>query len=242
MEGKSVARDVAKARRFRAPVLNHLKEEGNVRAFMHIGALYEEGIGVQKDLEKARKWYLKAWAVATPSDKGSYAGWSKYAVWYDIMVLHPVSRIAYFYAEGLGGPQQPEDAVEIWKIACDNGNVRACNILGMKYFDGEIVDQDFEVAASFFQKGCDAGPPSHETACGNLGTLYARGKGVPQNDKKAVNLFEKGCESNNGWSCYNLAKAYENGNGVTSDEEKASKLYEKACELDQEQACEAVKD
>lgn len=48
-------------------------------------------------------------------------------------------------------------AVDDWKIACNEGNVRACVNVATAYTKGLGVKQDEGRSKEFFSKACDAG-------------------------------------------------------------------------------------
>lgn len=66
-------------------------------------------------------------------------------------------------------------ALKEWRPLAEKGNTLAEFNLGLLYFDGKGVPQDFEQAAEWFEKAADQG---YGRAQRNLGEMYAIGQGV----------------------------------------------------------------
>ena len=69
-----------------------------------------------------------------------------------------------------------------FKIACDNGEYRGCGIVGILYYNGQGVEQNYTEASKYYKLACDNGI---YLGCNSLGFLYAYGQGVRQNYKEA---------------------------------------------------------
>lgn len=96
------------------------------------------------------------------------------------------------------------DSIKYYKQSCDNGGLDGCYGLGVKYFRGEVVKQDFKQSFALFQKVCDGGKVE---GCNNLAVMYNNANGVKKNIKLARQLFKKACDSGYKPSCENLAKS-----------------------------------
>jgi uncharacterized protein len=116
-----------------------------------------------------------------------------------------------------------EQAIEIFKQACENGASSGCYNLGLMYYNGTNVEQEYFKAAEAFSKACDGG---HVNACYNLGYMYQNGFGVRLDSKKALSLYEKTCDAGLGASCYNIANMYSLADGVEKDTFKTVELKE----------------
>lgn len=69
--------------------------------------------------------------------------------------------LGYLYANGLGGPREVGKAHEVYRTACENGNLAGCASLGSLEQDaGNIA-----AARTYFQKACSGGVSE---ACGFL--------------------------------------------------------------------------
>ncbi len=50
-----------------------------------------------------------------------------------------------------------QKASQLWKKACDNGNMNGCNHLGFLYYHGKGVKQNYQIASQLWKKACDSG-------------------------------------------------------------------------------------
>ncbi|NOT17364.1 MAG: sel1 repeat family protein [Sulfuriferula sp.] len=70
-----------------------------------------------------------------------------------------------------------------------NGDVNAQYNLGVLYFEGKDVPQDYVEAAKWYGAAADQGDKQAQF---NLGLMFYRGIGLPQNYLYAYELFELG--------------------------------------------------
>ena len=105
------------------------------------------------------------------------------------------------------------------------GDPEAQNTVGVAYYDGKGVAQDYTQAVYWYRKAAEQG---YFDAQNDLGTAYYNGKGVPQDYTQAVYWFRKAAEQGNKPAIYNLGFAYENGKGVPQDYTQAMYWYKKA--------------
>lgn len=66
-------------------------------------------------------------------------------------------------------------AFKEWRPLAEKGNARAEFLLGLLYYDGKGVPQDYVEAAKWFQESADRG---YARAQHNLGEMYFTGQGV----------------------------------------------------------------
>lgn len=83
--------------------------------------------------------------------------------------------------------------VEELRKACDNNDWDACVNLGIAYYKGEGVEQDYEEAHTLYEWACDKG--NNLEGCFKAGTFYAIGQGTEHNNKKALSYLKKACDS-----------------------------------------------
>lgn len=91
------------------------------------------------------------------------------------------------------------------EIACNKGNrvifqSESCYNLGVMYYEGKGVRQDYHKAHELYKKACDM---EYGIACNNLGYLYGNGQGVKQNLPTAKQYFGKACDFGNQMGCDN---------------------------------------
>ena len=92
-----------------------LAGQGNARAMNDLGAMYQHGRGVGKDIGLALKWYKKA------ARKGSVVA---------------LTNLGYLYDNGLGVKKNPEKAVEYYRKAAYKGHAVAQYNLGIAHWLG----------------------------------------------------------------------------------------------------------
>ena len=101
-----------------------------------------------------------------------------------------------------------QKAVELFKKACDSGEAKGCNNLGVLYEDGQGVKQDYQKAAQLYQKACDSGEAN---GCYNLGVSYNNGRGVKQDFFTAKQYYGKACDLGLQLGCDNYRRLNEKG-------------------------------
>ena len=83
------------------------------------------------------------------------------------------AKKAYEQGEAFYNNKEYDKAAELFKKACDGGNMRGCYNLGVMYTNGDGVEKDFSKAAELFKKACDGGEMD---GCRNLGVMYEKAK------------------------------------------------------------------
>lgn len=116
---------------------------GDADAAFHLGLMYEEGLGVNQDWEKAKQLYLDAYIeihhpfapyrIGQLYEKGNghfHADISEAIMWYEeaakIGIALASLRLGEIYEKGIGGEKDYKKANEYYKKACDAGNQEAC--------------------------------------------------------------------------------------------------------------------
>ena len=83
---------------------------------------------------------------------------------------------------------------ETVKAMADKGDVEAMSIIGVLYYSGEGVKQDYGKALHNLNKAANAG---NTDAMVVLADMYANGKGVDADMEKAIKYFSKAAENGN---------------------------------------------
>jgi TPR repeat protein len=88
-------------------------------------------------------------------------------------------------------PASGDEKVQQDKVRCGwRGD--ACTRLGVRSLQGDGMPVSANLAAVYFQQGCEARSPDYE-ACARLGELYQEGKGVERNVEQARKYLKLGC-------------------------------------------------
>ena len=106
------------------------------------------------------------------------------------------------------------------------GNVDAQTYLGMLYFNGLGIKQDYSQAFHWFSEAAKSS--QSEFIFNNLGLMYQYGRGTSRDCKKAIHFYKLAIKQNSSSGMYNLATIYCNGIDVKPDNKLAIKLFREA--------------
>ena len=106
-------------------------------------------------------------------------------------------------------------------------------MLGICYYNGKGVVQDYGEACKWYRKAAEQG---HAEAQNALGICYVNGEGIAKSYDEAYKWFRKAAEQGLAYAQYNLSECYENGYGVNQNFEEAEKWNQKAAEQGYEKA------
>lgn len=133
-EGLRIASDLFEDGRYEDAAKNYrlLAEQGAVGAQLRLGWMYHAGKGVQKNLDEAEKWYLKAAITDSPE--------------------------AQFYLATLyRSKEQYKQAIEWLQKSALQNYAPATYLLGKLYYMGEGVDQNRGTAFKYFEQAAKNG-------------------------------------------------------------------------------------
>ena len=180
----------------------HWARAGKLDAQLFVAKAYVKGEIVERDIQQAVGWYLRA------AKKGN------------LEAQFQVAKI--FHAGANGVKRQPLAAVKLYKAAAKRGHPGAQNWLGYAYQHGHGVIKDYSIAADWYKNSAGQGLADAQN---NLALLYLVGNGVEQNHARAADWFQKAADQGHSFAMNNLAGMYEIGWGVERDAERARKLY-----------------
>lgn len=95
-------------------------------------------------------------------------------------------------------------SVDKLKLLCESGNMLKCGLLGIKYKDGNGVDQDLIKARKLLKQSCEN---EFAHACYKLAFMYSKGQGVRLSHSIAAEYFGEACDLGHKDAClaYHLA-------------------------------------
>lgn len=214
-------------------LLTQAAEQGDDYAMVLLGRAYREGKGVNRDLQKAKRWLTRA----------QEAG-------------HESADDALTYVQRDLGAEGNIDALI---AAANNGHPGAMADLGRAYLDGEGVERDQQQAENWLEQASQAGHAGaaaslgrmyldqgesergidylktavsrgHEGARNDLGEAYLTGSHAAQDVERGLELLNAAAESGDPHAAYVLGNAYQHGKGVGKDAELAERWYQQASE------------
>ena len=206
--------------------LKKAAEQGNTKAQVELGALYENGFGVSQDCLEAARWYIKA---IIKRNKESEEADTRLSV---LCKKPEVSKKIFLeadkgdpdfqylrgrmYSSGEGVTMNSEEAAMWFLKAAEQGHVEAQYKLAMKYTsDFNMTREDkMKTSAKWMRKAAERG---HPLAQGMLGIMYLHGEGVPKDGNEAVKWLTKAAEQELVSAQGMLGEIYEYGRGVPKD-------------------------
>ncbi len=103
------------------------------------------------------------------------------------------------------------NAIKEWILSGEDGDEKAQYFLGLIYYKGKGVPQDYKKALKWYTLSAEQG---NKVAQYNLGVIYSFGLGVVPDYKTALKWYNLSSEQGNALAQYNLGRLYYLGNGV----------------------------
>lgn len=139
-------------------------------------------------------------------------------------------RLAYSYAQGLGGVEKDHSKAAYWyKQAAKQKNGAAYYQLGLIAEGGLGQLRDYRKAVQFYKTAIDLS--QNTSAIYQLGLLYESGKGVPKNFNLALTNFTLAAEKNYPPALDKLGALYLNGDNVLQNHARALLFFNRAAAL-----------
>lgn len=177
-----------------------LAEGGNMNAQYNIGHMYEDGLGVARNLSEAAKWWRRAAYAGHPPSQvklgGLYAqgaGGLRKDTAEAAQLFRSAAERGYSSGQYLFGLMQyhgegglrknlPE-AAKWMRLAAEQNHVPAQRMLGLMHRDGEGVDRDMAEAEAWLNRAAELGDAQAKQA---LGTLPRRQSQAPSGMQATV--------------------------------------------------------
>ena len=172
--------------------LEPLAKEGNADATNMLGQMYENGWGVTKDVERAKRLYTQGANVGHLESVNSLRALKnkEYQVELKTVVpaaesgdAHAMNRLGEMNEFGYGLKRNPVDAFNWYSKAAEAGLVAALHNIGRSYNFGTGVEQNFAEAERWYLEAAKKG---HTDAMFFLGTLYSNEHGMDKSQDNNV--------------------------------------------------------
>ena len=158
----SVPANADEARTFNAMLA--LANKGDAEAQYHVGMMYNNGIGTQRDLRQAFEWFQKSAAANDPlgayklgcyydgQGEGVVATDTNEALKYKLIAAQAGYALAQHDVALLYDKQENfEEAMKWWKLSGDQGHPRALYNLSGLYFQGKGAPKDLSLAYAYYK-------------------------------------------------------------------------------------------
>ncbi len=164
--------------------LEPLAKEGNVDATNLLGQMYENGWGLDKDVEKAKRLYTQGANVGHLKSVNSLRALKNKEYRKELKTVQPaaesgdahaMNRLGEMNEFGYGMDRNPTAAFNWYSKAANAGLVAAQHNIGRSYNFGTGVNQNFAEAERWYLKAASQG---HTDAMFFLGTLYSNALGM----------------------------------------------------------------
>jgi len=177
-------------------------EMGFAPAQHNVGFLYSNGIGVEKDLVEAAKWYRKA--VLQGMSSAQY-------------------NLALLYMEGTGVEKDVKEAMRLFLLCADAGMPQAYYTCARLYSSGEQgIEKDSVLALNYLQKAVDRGDLNAEYL---MGIWNKEGINLDKDNKEALRWFQRAAKKGHGPSLYMVGVFLDGGLAEVENKIEAVKYY-----------------
>jgi uncharacterized membrane protein len=151
--------------------------------------------------------------------------WKNIAIALCIVVLLG-SAIIWHRNQSRNDRRHAEEVGLIRRLA-EQGIPNAQYRLGLLYYEGTGLPQDYNEAVKWYRKGAEQGDLSSQYA---IGYMYDTGKGVEQDFAEAARWYLKSAVQGDAQAQCGLGSMYYDGRGVQQDREEAARWYRKAAD------------
>lgn len=196
---------------------------GNILAVYDLGRIYSSGLGVDKNMEVAHEYYVKA--LVGFKEVEAQKPW-KYTEY----------RIGKMVASGLGTVQDYQEAAEWFELSAEKKYKYAQYSLGALYYRGQGVEQDLGKAFELYLKSAKQGFPYADF---EVAKMFRDGIGTDKDESKSEQHFKKAFQgfelleksSHDDKIQYRLGWMLQNGIGTDQDIPRAKEYYAKSEKL-----------
>jgi TPR repeat protein len=122
----------------------------------------------------------------------------------------------------------PASAARAILIAAQENMPDAQALLGQILLDGTGIEQDAELALTWFQIAARRG---HAMAINMAGRCHEHGWGCEPDAAKAAEYYRQAAEADLDWGFYNYGNLLATGRGVNKDQARALACYRKAAQM-----------
>ncbi len=231
-----------------------LAEEGDGDAALGLAIIYENGLGLSRDITASVKWYQIAAdnnIAEAQHDLGikyfSGTGVERnprkaYELWRQAAesgLSAAQTKFAFLHIQGMGTRQNIPEALKWYRQAATQGNTEAMYNLSLMYQKGTGVRKDPHQRRHWLTRASDLGYPRAQY---DLGLMKLHGKDIEKSVSGGKQLLLKAAENGSVDAQYYLGTLYLNGHILRPDRELAVQLLESASRKGHKGAKQALVD
>ncbi len=184
---------------------------GHPSAQNALGALYFEGIGVERSYQTALHWFQKSAEFIAETEGAAQV------------------NLGYMFETARGTPRSNAKAFQQYLRGLQTGNPQAQLMVGGFFMEGRGIDQNQAEGLRWFRQSAIGGYANGQSA---LGYALFKGDGGPRDLNAAAYWFGEAADQGQMFAQSSLAAMYEEGWGVTQSFAEAAKYYRMAAEQD----------
>ena len=196
--------------------------QGNAFADLKCAEMYEQGKGIEMDLEAGRKYYESAFKEFMQLEDKEV----------DALYEYQLGRLLY---SGKGCKQDTEQAVDYLQKAAKQKNAPAALLLGNIY----IEQNNLEKGIFYFEEAADQG---NEYAKYRLGTLYLDSANSVYDSQKGIEYMRGLADSGNEYAQVKMGFECIRGEHIPKDYGRAREYFSKAAAQGNQYAEAMLKD
>ncbi len=218
-------------------------KNGNPHAMYKLAMAYLNGRGIEKDIDKAIQWLIKAGQNGSDDAKLQMGMMyfkgnilqkdDKKALKMFIEAAQAQNKLAMYNAARIYHQQKDPRAIQWYQKAAQKGLTSALNQLAQMHFLGNIAQKDLKKAFYYYSLAAEQ---KDINAMYNLGVLYLNGIGTKVDHQKAMKWLLMAAEQGEPESMYQIALIYHKAKGVEMDLETAIYWYQKAAKAGSQKA------
>jgi hypothetical protein len=194
------------------PWLRKAAEQGNSSAQFWLAACYENGYGVNKNIDEAGRWFWMAANqdnIYAQSSLGrlyyQHKEYSEAVFWFRKAAeqgdQYAQNYLGLCYDNGYGVNKNTDEAAKWYRKAAEQGLAAAQSNLGLLYY----LDKNYFEAVPWFRKAAVQGIRDAQNF---LGLCYNNGYGVSKNTEEAAKWYRKAAEQGLAAAQSNLGQRY----------------------------------
>ncbi|GEM_PF-3311510 len=187
--------------------LTQFAEQGDALSQYNLAVLYENGMGVRQDKNKAFELYSLA------AEQG---------------LIIAFNNLGTMYQQGEGTSQDYTQAIKWYKKGVKYNNANAQKNLASAYRNGTGVTRDYNKAIELLELAANQGIREAQY---DLGVMYQKGQGVSVDYHQAFKWFKAASDQGFGPAMHNLGVYYQRGLGVSQDYARGTRLIQQAAHL-----------